>query len=134
MGQETRVHAVSLFLRSRDPLHLCGMHDVHVSAELPQQVVNPTGGTSRFHCDAEPTGEVVIEGALQALRSGGDHAVYDPLALPILDMHMGRLPRDVEAAVLHANLPTVTVRDPLFRLQGGAEPVIADQLAGWHPS
>jgi hypothetical protein len=110
------------------------MHDVHLSAELPQQVVNPTGGTSRFHCDAEATGEVVIEGAFQALRSCGDHAVFDPLALPIFDMHVGRFTRDIEAAVVHANLPTVTVRDPPFRLQGGAETVIADQLAGWHPS
>src|SRR4029453_10095827 len=134
MGQETRVHAVSLFLRRSDPLHLGGMHHVHSSAELPQQVVNPTGRTSRFHGDADPTGEVVLEGAFQALRRCGNHAVFDPLALPILDMDVGRLPRDIETAVVHANLPTVTGRDPPFRLQGGAETVIADQLAGWHPS
>src|SRR4030095_1577216 len=134
MGQETGVHAVRLFLRRSDPLHLGGMHHVHSSAELPQQVVNPTGRTSRFHGDAEPTGEVVLEGAFQALRRCGNHAVFDPLALPILDMDVGRLPRDIEAAVVHANLPTVTVCDPTFRLQGGAETVIADQLAGWHPS
>ena len=59
--EETRVDAVSLLLRSRDPLHLGRMYDVNAGTELREQVVNPPGRASRFHRDLQPTAHEPLE-------------------------------------------------------------------------